>query len=329
MTDGLDDVVQRFRAAAEPTRLRILALLSHGDLAVGEMVSVLGLSQPRLSHQLKILANSGLVTRLPEGSWVFYRAARRGPCADVIQLALSQADLSRGDFARDAGQLSAIQSRRASDAARYFDSVAETWDAVRGLHFSNAAIEDALVEAVGPGPFRQAIDLGTGTGRIAGLLSPLADRVEGVDLSHQMLTVARNNLQRQGASNASVRHGDACAMPFEDGSADLIVLHQLLHFIDQPDRVLQEVRRVLAPGGKLAIVDFAPHTLEFLRSEHGHRRLGIADAALAEWATGTGLVPKPVRRFDPPEDRPNGLAVCIWIAQLPGSVTPMAKEAAA
>lgn len=329
MSDALEDVVQRFRAAAEPTRLRILALLAHGDLAVGEMVSVLGLSQPRLSHQLKILANAGLVSRLPEGSWVFYRAARRGPCADVIQLALAQADLTRGDFARDAGQLSAIQSQRAQNAARYFDSVAETWDTVRGLHFSNAAIEDALLAAVGPGPFRQVIDLGTGTGRILSLLAPVSERAEGLDLSHQMLTVARNNLQRGGVSNASVRYGDACAMPFEDASADLIVLHQLLHFIDQPERVLQEVHRVLAPGGKLAIVDFAPHTLEFLRSEHGHRRLGIADAALAEWAAGTGLVPKPVNRFDPPEDRPNGLAVCIWIAQVPGTITPLAKEAAA
>ncbi|MEM9740096.1 MAG: metalloregulator ArsR/SmtB family transcription factor [Pseudomonadota bacterium] len=329
MENSLDDVVQRFRAAAEPTRLRILALLSHGDLAVGEMVNVLGLSQPRLSHQLKILANAGLVSRLPEGSWVFYRAARRGACAEVIQLALAQADLSRGDFARDANQLSAIQSRRASDAARYFDSMAETWDTVRGLHFSNQAIEDALLAAVGPGPFRQAIDVGTGTGRILTLLSPRADRVEGLDLSHQMLTVARDNLQRQGTTNASVRYGDACAMPFEDGAADLMVLHQLLHFIDQPDRVLQEVRRVLAPGGTLAIVDFAPHTVEFLRSEHGHRRLGIADSALAEWAAGTGMVPEPVRRFNPPDDRPNGLAVCIWIAQAPGAVTALAKEAAA
>ncbi len=329
MTDSLEQVVQRFRAAAEPTRLRILALLSHGDLSVGEMVSVLGLSQPRLSHQLKILANAGLVTRLPEGSWVFYRAVRLGPAGDVIRLALSQADLSAGEFARDASQLTAIQSRRADEAAAYFDSVAGTWDTVRSLHFANDAIENALLDTVGPGPFRQAVDVGTGTGRMLTLLSHLADRAEGFDLSHQMLTVARDNLARHGANNAAVRYGDASAMPFENASADLVIFHQLLHFIDQPDRVLQEARRILAPGGKLVIVDFAPHSLEFLRSEHGHRRLGIADEALAEWAAGTGLVPTAVRKFDPPQDRPNGLAVCIWLAELPGQPQSVSKEVAA
>ncbi|MEO0785182.1 MAG: metalloregulator ArsR/SmtB family transcription factor [Pseudomonadota bacterium] len=329
MAGSLDDIVQRFRAAAEPTRLRILALLARGDLAVGEMVSVLGLSQPRLSHQLKILTNAGLVTRLPEGSWVFYRAAAQGPCAEVIELALSQADLSSGDFARDASQLSEIQSRRATQAAQYFDSIADTWDTVRGLHFSNTAIEDALISAVGTGPFRQVIDVGTGTGRMLTLLSPLAERVEGLDLSHQMLTVARDNLAKAGITNAYVRHGDASAMPFEEGSADLIVLHQLLHFIDQPARVLQEVERVLTPGGKLAIIDFAPHALEFLRTDHGHRRLGIADTALEEWAAGTELMPKCVERFDPPKGRANGLAVCIWVASAPGTLTPLREEAAA
>lgn len=329
MGDPLEDIVLRLRAAGEPTRLRILALLRRGDLAVGELVQILGLSQPRLSHQLKVLANAGLVIRLPEGAWVFYRAARTGPAGEIVDLALGQADLESGAFARDAAQLSAIQEARASAAAAYFDDVAETWDAIRALHYPEQAIEAALLETAGPGPFHQVVDIGTGTGRMLTLFAPLAQRAEGLDLSHQMLTVARDNLSRARVPNAAVRQGDACAMPFEDASTDLVIVHQVLHYIDRPDRVLQEAGRILAPGGRLLIVDFAPHNLEFLRAEYGHRRLGIAEEALADWARGTGLSPLPVHRFDPPDETRDGLSVLIWSAEKPGGRAALIQEAAA
>lgn len=322
-------MIARLRATGEPTRLRILALLVKGDLSVSEMATILGLSQPRLSHQLKILTNAGLVTRLPEGSWVFYRTARTGPAAQLTALALAQTDLSAGAFARDARQLANLQALRARSAAAFFDSVAETWDTVRGLHFSEDAIERALLESIGEGPFRQAVDMGTGTGKMLTLLEPHVERIEGLDLSHQMLTVARDNLLRSGATRASVRHGDACAMPFSDGEVDLVVMHQLLHFVDQPDRALAEARRILAPGGRLIIVDFAPHELEFLRQDHGHRRLGIAEADLVEWAEGAGLSLTSTHQFAPPEDRANGLAVCIWRAEPAGEPAPISRDVAA
>ncbi|MEO0466319.1 MAG: metalloregulator ArsR/SmtB family transcription factor [Pseudomonadota bacterium] len=327
MSEALTPTVNRLRAAGEPTRLRILALLRCGDLAVGELVDILGLSQPRLSHQLKVLTNAGLVTRLPEGAWVFYRAKTKGPCADLINLALSQADLENSVFLKDRRQLQVVLDDRASSAASYFDSIAAHWDAERALHYPESAIEAAILEIVGDGPFDQIVDLGTGTGRILSLLAPRARQAEGLDLSHQMLTVARSNLLKAGVTNANVRHGDACMVPFEASSVDLVIIHQVLHFIVRPALAIEEAARILRPGGRLVIVDFAPHMLEFLRSDHGHRRLGVADEALGEWARGTGLTFRPVRHFESPTETA-GLAVKIWTAQQPTANFPQ-KEAAA
>lgn len=318
MSAELDEIVARMKAVGEPTRLRILALLRLGDLAVGELVDILGLSQPRLSHQLKVLTSAGLVSRLPEGAWVFYRAKSHGPESDVIDLALGQADLSAGVFAKDRRELDAVLADRADAASAYFDAVADQWDAERALHYPESAIEAALLDVVGPGPFAQVIDLGTGTGRILSLLAPRAQHAEGLDLSHQMLTVARSNLLKSGLGNAQVRQGDASASPFETASADLVVIHQVLHFIVRPSLVIEEADRILKPGGRLVIIDFAPHTLEFLRTDHGHRRLGVADDALAEWGKGTGLTLQPVRHFEPPNEV-GGLAVKIWLSTKPNS----------
>lgn len=330
MSDQTDAIIARLKAAGEPTRLRILALLQHGDLAVGELTRILGISQPRLSQQMKVLGNAGLVTRLPEGSWVFYRAVPAGPAGDVVRLALSQVDLEASPFVEDVRQLKSIEEARAQAAAEFFDSVARTWDTVRALHYPNQAIEKALLDEAGPGPFKNIIDIGTGTGRMLTLFAGRTASAEGLDLSHQMLTVARNNLARANVSNASVRQGDACATPFGNNSADLVIIHQVLHFVDQPARVLAEADRILEPGGRLLIVDFAPHSLEFLRDEHGHRRMGVSEDALRDWASETRLHPNVVRRFTPPDANQDGLSVMIWSAEKPLEVDARrAKESAA
>ncbi len=317
MTARIEHAVEYLRAAGEATRLRILSLLSLGDLAVGELVQILGQSQPRLSHHLKVLASAGLVERLPEGAWVFYRAAQTGPAGELVAFLLSQLDPDDSELARDRDRLEMIREARITAAEAYFASVAEDWDRIRSLHYPNEAIEHALIDIAGRGPFRKVIDLGTGTGRMLALFAPHAAHAEGLDLSHQMLTVARANLAKAGIENARVRQGDAAATPFEDASADFVIIHQVLHYIDAPERVLAEAARLLMPGGRLMIVDFAPHDLEFLRSEHGHRRLGIRSEMMHDWIGDTGLRLAPPRHFDPPEGPANGLAVQIWTALKP------------
>ncbi|MEO0498909.1 MAG: metalloregulator ArsR/SmtB family transcription factor, partial [Pseudomonadota bacterium] len=284
-----NEIVPALRAAGEPNRLRILALLRHGELAVGELVQIMGQSQPRLSHHLKALTTARLVDRLPEGSWVFYSLPNDPEVRHIALTLLDLIDLEEGEFARDLANLKRVRAERATAAEAYFGEMADTWDTVRALHFPNRAIESALLEIAGPGPFSRLVDIGTGTGRMLSLFAGRVAHADGVDLSHRMLTVARANLQRDGVENAYVRQADATALPFEDSSADLVIIHQVLHFVDEPDRSVAEASRILAPGGKLLIVDFAPHQLEFLRAEHGHRRLGLRHDMLTEWSAAVGL----------------------------------------
>ena len=312
-----DDLLEKLKAAGEPTRLRLLALLRENDLSVGELVQVLGQSQPRLSHHLKNLSEAGLAERLPEGAFVFYRAARSGAGVAFLDQLFLQTRPDAPEFREDRDKLRAVIAARAASAEAYFSSIAETWDGLRALHFPNDAIEEALLDLAGPGPYRRVVDFGTGTGRMLLLFSGRAAESEGIDFSHRMLTVARANLERAGVSNSRVRFGDVTAAPFEDASADLLIVHQVLHYLDTPGDAIVEAARVLMPGGRLLVIDFAPHDLEFLRAEHGHRRLGVRHDALTDWAAQAGLTLEAPRSFDPPTPGAPGLTVNIWRATKP------------
>ncbi len=312
-----DDLLEKLKAAGEPTRLRLLALLRDNDLSVGELVQVLEQSQPRLSHHLKALSEAGLADRLPEGAFVFYRAARAGAGREFLDRLFDQLGPEAPEFRADQDKLYQVILARAASAEAYFSSIAETWDSLRALHFPNEAIEDTLLDLAGNGPYRRVVDFGTGTGRMLLLFSGRATEAEGIDFSHRMLTVARANLERAGVSNSRVRFGDVTAAPFEDASADLVIVHQVLHYLDTPGDAIAEAARVLVPGGKLLVIDFAPHDLEFLRAEQGHRRLGVRHDALAEWAGQAGLNLETPRSFDPPKTGVPGLTVNIWRATKP------------
>ena len=313
----VEDLIEKLKAAGEPTRLRLLALLRDHDLSVGELVQVLGQSQPRLSHHLKNLSEAGLAERLPEGAFVFYRAARSGAGLAFLDQLFGQVSADAPEFQADRDKLRDVMLARAASAETYFSSIAETWDSLRALHFPNEAIEDTLLELAGSGPHRRGVDFGTGTGRMLLLFSGRAVEAEGIDFSHRMLTVARANLERAGVNNSRVRFGDVSAAPFEDASADLVIVHQVLHYLDAPGDAIAEAARILMPGGKLLVIDFAPHDLEFLRAEHGHRRLGVRHDALSEWTHAAGLKLDAPRSFDPPAPDAPGLTVNIWQAIKP------------
>lgn len=320
MSEIFDGLLERLRAAGEPTRLRLLALLRYQDLSVGELVQVLEQSQPRLSHHLKALSEAGLAERLPEGAFVFYRAARSGPGKDLLDALFSALGPDVPEIEADLDRLRTVMAGRAASAEAYFSSIAETWDTVRGLHYPNEAIENALLELAGQGPFHRLIDFGTGTGRMLALFAPRVTEAEGIDFSHRMLTVARANLEAASARNARVRFGNVTAVPFADASADLVIIHQVLHFLDAPGDAIAEAGRVLAPGGRLLVIDFAPHDLEFLRAEHGHHRLGVRHDALANWTGEAGLSLENPISFAPPENGGPGLTVNIWRASKAAAV---------
>jgi ArsR family transcriptional regulator len=311
---ALTHLVTQLRAAGEITRMRILALLAHGELSVGELAQVLNQSQPRLSRHLKFLTGAGLVERLPEGAWVFYRLPVEGGARGLVDTLIAGIDQADAELRRDLDRLRDVKAERASAAEQYFARVADEWDRLRALHYAEADIEKAVLDAAGPGPFDLVVDFGTGTGRMLTLFAGKARRVEGIDLSHQMLTVARSKLEAAGAANASVRHGDATASPYPDNSASLVIIHQVLHFLDDPGRALLEAARVLAPGGRLIVVEFAPHSLEHLRAEHAHRHLGVSEADMARWAERAGLTTRAAKTFRAPHGE-KGIAVMVWSAE--------------
>ncbi len=307
-------VLDALRAIGEPTRLRILALLRYGDLSVGEFVQILNQSQPRLSHHLKTLNMAGLVERLPEGSWVFYRLVREGAAGRLFESIMREIDQDGDDMIADIKALNRVRAQRAEAAELHFAGIAEDWDQLRLLHSSNETIEEALLGIVKEQEFDRIIDLGTGTARMLSIFAPFAKQLEGLDSSHQMLTVARANLAAANIVNADVRQGYITNTPFEDQAADLVIIHQVLHYLEQPQAALTEAARLLQPGGRLLIVDFAPHDHEFLRQEQGHRWLGMRQSDISNWTQAAGLVLTDQLDFAPPDTLKQGLSVKIWVA---------------
>lgn len=306
-----DRTVDVLRAAGEPSRLRILSLLAREELAVLEICKVLDQSQPRVSRHLRLLAEAGLVERFPDGAWVFYRPAAPGEARSLADRVLAGLDAS--DLARDAERLEAVRAERRTAADQYFARNAATWDEIRSLHVSEAEVEAAILRAAGPGPFRRLVDLGTGSGRMLTLFGERARSAVGLDLSQQMLNVARARVDANGLAAVELRHGDIFATRLPDGCADLVVVHQVLHYLGDPAAAVREAGRLTAPGGRLVIVDFAPHALEVLREQHQHRRLGFSAAEMKRWLAAAGL--RQVELETLPPARAEGLTVCVWTAQ--------------
>ena len=314
-------VLAQLRAAAEPTRLRLLSLLAEGELAVGEIAKILNQSQPRVSRHLKLLAEAGLIDRTPEGAWVFHRLARAGAGGQVAAWLAAILDTGAQALAEDRARLNSVRKERTRAAAAYFRANAKNWDSLRRMHADDAEVERTLVRLLagpdGREPLGELLDLGTGTGRMLELLGPLASRCEGIDLSHDMLTLARAALDRAGLAHGSVRHGDLYRLPHAGGAFDVAVIHQVLHFLVDPARAVAEAARVLRPGGRLAIADFAPHAVEELRARHAHRRLGFAESEVLGWCREAGLDPLGVAHIPG-----HPLTVTLWLARKPKAGEP-------
>lgn len=313
MTLSMDQVETVLRAAGEPTRLRILALLHREELAVLELCGVLDQSQPRVSRHLKLLVEAGLLERFPDGAWVFYRLVAAGPARELADEVLRRIDPADPALARDADRLEAVRKERANEAGAYFARNAAAWDQIRSLYVSEADVEAAILEAAGMGPFARLVDLGSGTGRMLTLLGPRAESAIGLDLSQQMLNIARSRVARAGLDRCELRHGDIFGTRLPAASADLVVVHQVLHYLGDPAAAVAEAARLVGPGGLLLIVDFAPHKLEFLREQHQHRRLGFPEEEIERWLRDGGL--SRVRSTALPPAKAGGLTVKIWTAE--------------
>jgi ArsR family transcriptional regulator len=307
-----DQTIDALRAAGEPTRLRVLSLLASEELSVMELSGILDQSQPRVSRHLKLMADAGLIERFPDGARVFYRLSSEPVARRLVDTVLDLLDTAVN--ADDDRRLEDVRRTREVAASAYFERVAPQWDRIRSLYVCETAVEAAILRAAGPGPFERVVDLGTGSGRMLTLLGGKARMSVGLDLSHNMLNIARANVTRAGLEKVELRHGDIFATRLPEHSADLVLVHQVLHYLADPEAAVAEAARLVMPGGRLLIVDFAPHQLEHLREEHQHRRLGFSDAEMRGWLSGAGLKPSAPIALPPDTD---GLTVSIWTAERP------------
>jgi ubiquinone/menaquinone biosynthesis C-methylase UbiE len=301
------------RSLGDPTRLRIMTLLRAMELSVGELAQVLGQSQPRVSRHVRILIDAGLAERRKEGSWVFLSLADTARVEPLFFLLDRWTEIDGEDpwTLADAARLAAVRADRAAAAERYFASHAKDWDELRSLHIAESEVEAAIARALADGrPVGRLVDIGTGTGRMIELFGRDAAHALGVDRSPEMLRLARAKLAEAGLASAELRQGDMYALPLPSGAADTVILHQVLHYAQQPAAAVAEAARVLGPGGRLLIVDFAPHDREELRSRDAHARLGFADDVMLKYLEAAGLEGRVVEHLEGGE-----LTVTIWAGE--------------
>jgi ubiquinone/menaquinone biosynthesis C-methylase UbiE/DNA-binding transcriptional ArsR family regulator len=303
------------KASGETTRLRILALLAAAELTVSDLTDILRQSQPRISRHLRLLAEAGLVDRFREGSWAFFKLGEHGGAAELARELIARLDPEDATVVRDRQRLAAVRKQRAEQAQAYFKRHAQEWDRIRQLHVADDAVERAIVAALGDADIRSLLDLGTGTARMLELFGPRIERGLGLDLSLDMLAYARNRIDREDLRHCSVRQGDIYHLALPKDSFDAVVIHQVLHFLDDGARAIEEAARVLRPGGRLLVVDFAPHDLEFLRDQHAHRRLGFAPETVAQWMTAAGLEPVSQTTLAPDPGSDGKVAVSLWLGR--------------
>jgi SAM-dependent methyltransferase len=312
---AMEQLLAIFRALGDPSRLRILLLVRGLELAVGEIAQVLRQSQPRVSRHIRILAEAGLVDRVREGAWAFVRPGPAAVTTPVLALIDSLAGDTAEIVAADRARLAEVRADRAAAVDAWFAAHAAEWAQERSLHSAEAAVEAAILAALG-GPHAQLgdlVDVGTGTGRMIELLGGQATSALGIDRNPEMLRIARNRLDAHGLAQARVQAGDFYALPLPAGGCDTLVLHQVLHFADDPGAALAEAARVLRPGGRLLVVDLMPHGNEALRVERRHLRLGFADDAVLAWLADAGLDGAVAAHL--PAQADGALGVTLWLGR--------------
>ncbi|WP_295967396.1 metalloregulator ArsR/SmtB family transcription factor [uncultured Bartonella sp.] len=315
---ALNEIVDVLKAVAETTRLRILFLLDKGDLTVSDITKILGQSQPRVSRHLRLLTEARLIERYQEGAWAYFSLSSCSLRREMLKIVIQHIDIEDNLINADLMRLGEVKKERSRAAAAYFSKNAHDWDKLRLLHVPDNTVEQTMVELVGTTPFQSMLDIGTGTGSLLKLFAPLYTRAIGIDNNRDMLAVARVNLDKAGVSNAQVRLGDVANLPVEKETFNLVTIYQVLHFLSDPEIAIFEAARVMRPGARLIIVDYAPHELEYLREKYAHVRMGFSDSQMKYWLDKAGLTLEKTLSFQPQQNgNTKGLTLKLWLARDP------------
>ena len=264
----------------------------------------------RVSRHLKLMVEAGVLERNREGARAFYRPAERGALADMVQSLVALVPAEDPAVLDDLIRLDGIREDRAERASRYFQANAARWEELRGLYVDDDVVDERLLAALKEEPGGDLLDIGTGTGRVLEMAADHVRSAVGIDNARPMLEIARANLDKAGFRHCQVRLADMYRLPFPAERFDAVTINMVLHYAEAPGALLAEVARVLKPGGRLIVVDFAPHELVELRDEHEHRWLGFEEAEIARIAAHAGLTLEPTVSL---EGEP--LTVCLWRAR--------------
>ena len=279
MNRASEHLITRFKALADPARLRLAALCGVAECSVSELTAVTGLSQPRVSQHLKSLIDAGLLERFRDGHFVYYRVPTSDADVAARRRLLALLPDDEPAFARD---LDKLRDLRGGDAA---ESAMGEED--RQLH-------KALVELTVANSLGDLLDVGCGQGRLLKLLASRARRLVGVDIDPAARRLARAKLLVAGLPNCSLRQGDMYALPFADAEFDTIILDDVLAEAERPADAIGEARRLLRPGGRILFLAAT--------SPRGETRLRSDFAA---WAADASLRLAPPRSI--PENEPGWL----------------------
>ena len=304
----MDPFIQILKALAEPSRLRLLILCNQGEFSVSELVYILGQSQPRVSRHLKILCDVGLLQNVRDGNWILYRITVGTKPAVIAKKILTTVPKDSPIIVDDHRRQGIIYAKRSSSAAAYFKQNAEQWDEIRRLHIEEHKVDQVISSIFKEERINKFLDVGTGTGRMLELASAYTGELDGIDQSREMLAVARTNLEKAGVKNYKIQSGNMYQLQFPNDEYDVVCMHQVLHFADEPNKAIAESARVLQPGGRLIIIDFMTHKMMKLRESFHHSRLGFSDGEFVHWFQRNGL------KFRPPTHLYSGqLTVGIWV----------------
>lgn len=320
----MDQLLQGLRAAGEATRLRILGLCAHAELTVTELVEILDQSQPRISRHLRLLVEAGLLRRHQEGNWAYYRLGEAVASGELARLLVDLMPADDPVHRRDLARLQSVKEAWAVKAAAYFQKHAPEWSRVSAELYDDDRVDAALTGLLGKAALGDLLDIGTGTGHTLQVLGENAASGVGIDRSIDMLKVARANVWRAGLKHCQVRLADMLRLPYAPDSFDTATLRMVLHFAENPEATIAEAARVLRPGGRLVVVDFAPHDRAELRQEHAHRWLGFEDGEIRSFLEHAGLVAEPPLRLDG-----GPLAVCLWLGKRPANDARQSSSAQA
>ena len=306
----MDLLASILKTLGHPDRLRILAILSHGDFTVSEITKVMGLSQPRVTQYINTLESVGIIERLKEGSWVFSRLRRQNASVwAIVSTVLSQLPSDDALLTADFRRIGEIKTARAKAAEAFFAEAANDRKQLGIEYLPREDIDAELRLLLGDGPHELLVDLGTGTGRVLAVLSDVFSRGIGIDNNRDMLGVARHSLNSAGLTHMGVRQGDLHNTGLGGGDASVVTLHQVLHYLESPLDAISEAARLIASQGQVIIVDFESHDFEDFRERYAHRHLGFSDQTLSDFFNACGLTLSQTRVVKTSDSYPN---VKLW-----------------